>query len=675
MRSAYFIAPLAVLLTAGTLLAEPAPVKFTVSNMDPKVDPATDFYRFANGHWLKSHEIPADHATWGLSDELIEINRARLREILEKCAETRADRTPVEQQVGDFYASAIDTQQVEKLKFDAIRPLLEKVSALTSKDELPALLAELHERGYGGLFDASVSPDAKQSTVYALEFDQGGLGLPDRDYYFEPQFKKEREAYNTHLGKMQTLLGADKGEIPALVKSVVTIETALAKASRKTEDLQDPLENYHKLPLAELEKLAPAFGWRKYLAAAGVATPLETVIVGQPEFFEALSRLLTEAPLDDWKAYLRAHVLAGAAPMLHAAAEQEDFAFHGTVLNGQPQMDARWKRATRRVDRAIGEALGQLYMQRYFPAEARTRMGELVKNLEDVYHDRLTKVPWMSEATRQQAVAKFARFGAKIGGPEKPRDYAKLEIKRDDYLGNVERAAAFESRREVARIGQPVDRTEWEMTAPTVNAYFAPTKNEIVFPAGILQPPFFDVDADDAVNYGGTAATIGHEMTHGFDSEGRKFDAEGNLRDWWTADDAKEYEARAHKLVEQFNGFEALPGLHVNGKLTLTENIADLGGLSIAFEALERTLAKDPSKRQSIDGYTPEQRFFIAYAQSWVGKEREEYRRRMLSSDPHAPEKFRAYAPLQNLEEFFDAFGIKPGAKMWLPPEKRSVIW
>jgi putative endopeptidase len=673
MRSAFSLAVLSAFAAASVALAEPAPIKFTVHNMDRKVDPGADFYRYSCGHWLATHEIPADQTTWGLSNELIELNRARLREILEKCAEPRADRTPVEKEVGDFFAAAMDTARVEKLGLEPIKPLLEKIEGLKSKDELPTLLAELHERGYGGLFEAYVSPDARNSSIYALEFDQGGLGLPDRDYYFEPQFAKEREAYHTHLAKMQTLTGA-AGAIPAQVKSVFTLETAMAKASRKTEDLQDPIENYHKLTLAELTKLTPAFDWQKYLAAAHAA-PLETVIVGQPEFFQALNGLLKEVSLDDWKTYLRFNVIEGAAPMLTEALEQEHFAFHGTVLNGQPQIDARWKRATRRVDHGLGEALGKLYMERYFTDRARQRMDELVKNLEEVYRDHLAKEPWMSEATRKEALAKLATFRAKIGGPVHPRDYSSVVVKRDDLLGNVERAAAFESRREIARIGGKVDRNEWEMTPPTVNAYFQPTKNEIVFPAGILQPPFFDVDADDAVNYGGTAATIGHEMTHGFDSEGRKFDAEGNLRDWWTPKDAKEFQARAQKLVQQFNEFEPLPGLHVNGKLTLTENIADLGGLVIAYEALERALAKDPSKRKEIDGFTPEQRFFIAYAQSWLTLERPEYLRRSLSTDVHAPEKYRAYAPLQNMPEFYEAFGIKKGAPLWRAPEKRAVIW
>ncbi len=398
-------------------------------------------------------------------------------------------------------------------------------------------------------------------------------------------------------------------------------------------------------------------------------------MVGQPEFFQALEKALGAFSVEEWQAYLRWHLLVAASPLLHEAMAQESFAFFGTALNGQPKLDARWKRSIRRVDSAVGESLGQLYAARYFPPATAEKAAEMVKNVEAVYRDRLAKVPWMTEATREEATKKFSRFTAKIGAPAHPRDYSGIEIRRDDLYGNMERASVWESRREMARIGQPVDRTEWGMTAPTVNAYFNPSMNEIVFPAGILQPPFFDPEMDDAVNYGATAATIGHEMTHGYDNDGRKYDAEGNLRDWWTKHDVAEFEARTKKLVTQFNAYSPVKGLHVNGKLTLAENIADLGGLSIAYEALERALGSDPEKRKPIDGLTPEQRFFISYAQSWACKARLAYRRQALTTDVHAPDEIRGYAPLLNLQEFYDAFGIKKGAPLWRPKELRAVIW
>jgi len=665
----------ALILCQSFAFAEvPPPLRFSVENMDRDVDPGTDFYKFANGAWLKKTTIPPDQVTWGPTTALIERNHALLRDLLEKASEDRADRTPIEREVGDFYAAAIDEKRAEELAFKPIEADLAKIAALKSKDELPELLADFHERGIGGFFDASVDADARKSDTYALIFSQGGLGLPDRDYYFSDHFAKERAAYKKHIGKMFGLLGDSAKTAAAEVKAATEIETALAKASRKLEDLTDPIANYHKLTLADFQKSMPSFSMERYLAAAHAAKT-ESVIVGQPEFFKALETVLKTRSLDDLKMYLRWHLLTAAAPLLHDAAAKESFAFFGTTLNGQPQIDPRWKRVIRRVDEGLGEALGQIYIEHYFPAEAQQRMEDLVNNIKAVYHDRLAKVPWMTEPTREQAVAKFDKFTAKIGAPKKFRDYSSIEIRRDDYLGNVERTATFESRRELGRIGQPVDRTEWGMTPPTVNAYFNPTMNEIVFPAGILQPPFFDVEMDDAVNYGATGATIGHEMTHGYDNEGRKYDGSGNLKDWWTKADVKEFDARTQKLVKQFNAFTPVPGLHVNGKLTLAENIADLGGLSIAFEALERALAADPSKRKTIDGFTPEQRFFISYAQSWASEEREEYLRQSLTTDTHSPDKIRGYAPLLNMQEFYDAFGIKEGAPLWRGKAVRAVIW
>jgi putative endopeptidase len=524
------------------------------------------------------------------------------------------------------------------------------------------------------MFDASFGPDEKNSALYAVELGQGGLSLPDRDYYLKDTFADKLEKYRKHVARLFTLLGEPASEAATNADIVVALETDLAKASRTRVELRDPVKNYNKFAGDEFTAKTPALLWTVYFADRHVAVP-GYEIVGQPEFFTAVNGLVQDRPLADWKVYLRWHLVHSSAPFLTDAFEQENFNFYGKVLSGQPEQEPRWKRGAHILDGNIGEALGQLYVEKYFPPAARKRMNELVENLKAVFHDRLEKVSWMTEATRAKAEAKFARFTQKIGFPAKFRDYSAIVIRRDDLLGNVRRAAAFESRREIARVGKPVDRTEWGMTPETVNAYFNPEQNEIVFPAGILQPPFFDVTMDDAVNYGAIGVVIGHEMTHGYDDEGRKFDADGNLNDWWTADDSKAFESRAQLVVDEYNNFEVLPGLHVNGKLTLGENLADLGGVHIAYEALERALAKDPSKRKLIDGFTPEQRFFISFAQIWRTNVRDAEAQRLVTVDPHSPGQFRAYGPLLNVQEFYDAFGIQPGSPIWLPPERRAVIW
>jgi len=469
---------------------------------------------------------------------------------------------------------------------------------------------------------------------------------------------------------MFTLLGETPADAETHAGTVVALETELARASRSRVDLRDPNKNYHRFTGRELAAQTPALLWNVYFAGRNVSG-FAYEIVGQPEFFDAVNQLVKERPLSDWQAYLRWHLLHGSAPYLPAAFEQENFDFFGRVLSGQPEPEPRWKRAAHVIDGSIGEALGRLYVEKCYPPAARARMNELVENLKAVFHDRLEKAAWMTPETRAKALAKFARFTQKIGHPDHFRDYSAVDIRRDDYLGNVRRAAAFEAHRETVRVGRPVDRTEWGMTPETVNAYFNPQLNEIVFPAGILQPPFFDVAMDDAVNYGAIGVVIGHEMTHGYDDQGRKYDADGNLNDWWTAGDAQAFDDRAQRVVDEYNAFEALPGLHVNGKLTLGENLADLGGVHIAYEALQRALAKDPSRRQVIDGFTPEQRFFISFAQVWRDAEAQ----RLITVDPHSPGQFRAYGPLLNVQEFYDAFGIPPGSPMWLAPEQRAVIW
>jgi putative endopeptidase len=659
--------------------APPEP-RFSINYMDRSVDPSQDFYRYAVGTWVKENPVPADKSRYASFTELAERNWYLIHEILEDAANSR-NSGQVKKEVGDFFASAMDTNRIEELGFKPIRADLNRVDQIANTKDLFAFIAHLHDTGIGGVFSLEFDADAKNSAIYACYLNQGGLSLPDRDYYLKDQFADTREKYRDHVTRMFKLLGETGEDAAKHAATVIEIETALAKASRTRVELRDPEKNYNKFETKKLLADYRSIPWTVYLDESGFGLadkkgiPLPYEIVGQPEFFQAVDRLVRERPLDDWKTYLRWHILHQSAPYLHHAVEEENFAFFGKVLSGQQEQEPRWKRSAKVIDGSIGEALGQLYVEKYFPPEAKARMDELVENLKDVFHDHLQKLDWMTDETRARALAKFARFHQKIGYPEKFRDYSSIQIKRDDYIGNVRRADVFESHRQKVRVGQPVDKTEWLMTPETVNAYFHPLKNEIVFPAGILQPPFFDVTMDDPVNYGGIGTVIGHEITHGYDDEGRKYDADGNLNDWWTDADAKEFERRAEKVVKEYDAFEPLPGLHVNGKLTLGENLADLGGVTIAYEAMERALDKDPSKRKKIDGFTPEQRFFLSFSQIWRMNIREPEQRRLITIDPHSPGQFRAVGPIENLQVFYDAFGIKPGTPMYRPPEERAIIW
>jgi len=654
-------------------LAIPPVPRFSVAYMDRSVKPGDDFYAFAAGTWRKNNLVPADKARWSGFDELDQRNWVLIRQILEDAA---AGRIPgkAARQVGDLYAAAMDTNRIESLGFAPLKGDFDRIAAVRDTSALVALVGGLHVQSTAALFRSGVQADAKNSAVYAFEVGQGGLSLPDRDYYLADGFATQREAYRAHVARMFALAGDDAATAKSEADTVLELETGLAKASKPRVELRDPLSNYNKLTRAELAALAPTIDWNRYFAA--IETPAVTeVVVGQTNFLHGLDGLLKEKPLAAWKTYLRWHVIRDAAPWLHSAAEQESFAFYGTTLRGQPSQEPRWQRAAKLVDANIGEALGAVFVERHFTAAARARMAALVTDLRSVFSDRLAKLEWMSEGTRVKARAKFEKFTQKIGHPDVFRDYSAVTVRRDDLVGDLARASAFEHRRQVKRLGGPVDRTEWEMTPQTVNAYFNPLQNEIVFPAGILQPPFFDAEMDDAVNYGAIGVVIGHEITHGYDDQGRKFDASGNLNDWWTDSDAKEFDARAQKLVDQYGSYEPLPGKKVNGRLTLGENIADLGGITIAYEALQRSLARDPSKRKVIDGFTPEQRFFLSLAQLWRANYRDAELQRRLTVDPHSPAMYRGYGPHVNHPAFYQAFGITEAMPMWLPPGKRSVIW
>jgi putative endopeptidase len=657
---------------------EPVIPRFSVDYMDKSQSPKKDFYRYASGTWIKNNPVPADKARWNGFSELTERNNYLIHGILRDARDAAAADltagTKPRNQVGNFFASGMNVDVIEKKQFAPIKPELDAIEQIKSKDDLFKLLGQFHKSGHGGIFYTSVDADAKDSGIYAFQMMQGGLSLPDRDYYLSENFAKQREGYLAHLQKMFAMLGESKEASAKSADTVFKLEKELAQVSRSRVELRDPIKNYNKVKAADLIKDNPEVPWQAYLNERQIEN-LPYAVVGQPEFFDALNKIVKDHSLDEWKTYLRWKVLHGSAPFLHDAVEVENFNFFGKALSGQEVQEPRWKRVAKVVDQSIGEALGQLYVEKYFTEEARKRMSELVTNLREVFSDRLQHLEWMSEETRKKAMAKFERFVQKIGHPDKFRDYSSVVVKADDYLGNVKRAEAFDIARNVARIGKPVDKSEWAMTPPTVNAYFNPTMNEIVFPAGILQPPFFDTTMDDAVNYGGIGAVIGHEITHGYDDEGRHYDADGNLKEWWSEADAKEFDKRAARVVEEYNGFEALPGLHVNGKLTLGENIADLGGVSIGYDALQRALKKDPSKRKTIDGFTPEQRFFLAFAQLWRINVRDTEQRRLITVDPHSPGQFRSVGPLLNFQQFYDAFDIKAGDPVWVEPEKRAVIW
>jgi putative endopeptidase len=643
--------------------------------MDPSADPRRDFFRYASGGWVDSHPIPADKTRWSGFDELRERNLGLLREILEDAARTRRSTSdPARRQVGTLYAASMDDAVRRR---DGLRPIAtdqRRIDRLRSAEALIPLLASLHGRGIPGAFSADVAPDERRSTVYALYLGQGGLSLPDRDYYLLDRFSGLRAHYRRHIQRLRSLAGERSGPAQRSARTVLEIETALATASRSRVDLRDPDKNYHRFTIKELDRKYPRLRWREYLRHRGVRD-VPSVVVGQPEFFQALDDLLASIPLPNWKTYLGWQLLHDSAPHLGPRLEREDFDFFHKRLLGQEKPEPLWKRSANRVDGALGEALGRLYVERHFPPEVRARMLELVHDIHEVFRARLERIPWMTPTTRRRAVAKFDRFTTRIGHPERYRDYGRVRLSAKDPLGNLRRAWAFEIDRNIARIGAAVDREEWRMTPPTVNAHFVPTQNEIFFPAGILQPPFFDPSMDDPINFGGIAVVIGHEITHGYDDQGRKFDEEGNLKDWWTSADAREFRQRAQRIIDQYSRFRPLAGVPLNGALTAGENIADLGGVSLAFEALTKRLADGRTPHQTIDGFTPEQRFFLSFGQIWRGSMRDEEMRRRVSTDPHSPGEYRVNGTLANLPEFWKAFDVPPGAPMRQSPSRQVVIW
>lgn len=640
------------------------------ADLNPAVRPQDDLFEYANGTWLRDTPIPSDRSSYGVDSMMAEHSLLQQREIIE-AARTAAD--PEARKVGDLYASFMDEDRIERAGTEPLKAQLARIAAIRSAGDLATAMGSLGRIGVETPVQLFVYPDARKSTDYALWIEQGGLGLPDRDYYLsdEAKLKGFRAAYLAHVQKMLALLGDRDAAREA--KDILALETQLARIQWTKVAGRDPQKTYNPRRLADLAAEAPRFDWPAYLKASGVPTPLPTLVVRQPDFVQGLSRLVASVPLSTWREYLRFHYLSRSAPYLAHAFVDEDFAFYRGVLRGVPKNQERWKRGCGLVDGLLGEASGKLYVARYFPPRAKARIDELVAQMLRAYADSIDHLDWMSDRTKADAKQKLAKIHPKVGYPSRWRDYSKLAISPTDLLGNVARAEEFESDRQLAHLGQPIDRDEWRMTTPTVNAYYDPALNEIVFPAGILQPPAFNPDADDAFNYGSAGATIGHEISHGFDDEGSQYDGDGNLRDWWTVEDHAKFKAKTEAIIREYDAFEPVPGFHINGALTLGENIADIAGLEIAYKAYRASLnGKTPPV---IDGLTADQRFFVGFAQSWLGKQREERTIEQLKSNPHSPEKYRVNGVVVHLGSFYDAFAVGARDRMYLAPEQRVTLW
>ncbi len=652
VRTALLLTP----LTLSLALAQLGP-------LDSSVDPCVDFYAHSCNVWMKQHPLPGDQARWGAFHLLDERNQTLLRTILDKAADSSLSRTPLEQKIGDFYASCMDEAQVQKNGLKPLRPLLGEIEKLGDKRKIAPLLARMHQGGIGGLFYFSSAQDLKDSTkVVALAF-QGGLSLPDRELYLkeDARSKQIREKYLAHVGRMFELLGQTPEQAKERAGIVMALETTIAKGSLDRVTLRDPNKRYYSLTPGELIALTPDFDWKAYFAGAGVP-PLERLTVTTPDFMKMLNATISSEPLDRWKTYLTWHLVHGVATVLPEEFVRETFEFFGKTLTGTKEMKPRWKRCVDMTDQQLGEALGQKYVEAAFAGDSKTRMLDMVRRLEKAVERDILALDWMTPETKKRAIEKLHLISNKIGYPDKWRDYSPVRIVRDELLGNVVRASEFDFRREMAKIGKPVDKTQWGMTPPTVNAYFSQTQNNINFPAGILQPPFFDARRDDAINYGGIGAVIGHEITHGFDDQGRKFDGRGNLKDWWTETDAKEFEKRASCIQEQFSSYPATGDVRLNGRLTLGENTADSGGVRVAYLALLDLLAEKSLGK--VDGMTPQQRFFYGYAQIWCLNATDESKRMRALTDPHAPGNYRVNGVVSNMPEFREAFGCRQGQPM-----------
>jgi putative endopeptidase len=682
MRAVLFAAASALVIAAGPALAEEsgrasdpgtAPKMgawgFDLTGRDPSTPPGQDFFAYANGAYLKQLDIPSDRSRFGVFDALNELSSNRMRAVAEKEAADR-NATGEGAQIRALYRSFTDVTRVQALGAKPLAADLADIRSAKSRDDIARLMGRSN-LGFGGsFFSAAVFDDAKDPTRYAVYLGQAGLGLPDRDYYLEPRFAPQRARYQAYVAQMLTLAGWSKPDPSA--KAIVALETEIAKASWTRTERRDEDKIYNPYTLGELAAYAPGFPWTAFLDGAELSKT-QRVIASENTAFPKIAAIFAAAPLETLKAWQAFALVDNAAPYLSAPFEQAHYEFRDKTLSGQPQQKPRWKRAVALTDGELGEALGRLYVEAYFPAESKAKMERLVADILTAMRGRIERVDWMGPATKAKALEKLAKFHVKIGYPDKWRDYSGLTLKDDDLYGNVERGTAFDWRFRVARLDEPVDKAEWSMTPPTINAYYSSTKNEIVFPAAILQPPFFDPNGDAAINYGAIGGVIGHEITHGFDDQGRKSDGDGRLTDWWTAEDAAKFNAQAAKLGKQYSAPEVLPGAHINGDLTMGENIADLGGLLLALDAYHLSLGGKPAP--VIDGLTGDQRVFLGWAQVWRGKAREDYQRKMLVADPHSPPQYRVNIPVRNIDAFYAAFGVKPGNPMYLAPAERVRIW
>jgi putative endopeptidase len=662
--------------SSGPTAVPKKPISFDVSAIDKTADPCTDFYQYACGNWRKDNPIPGDQVRWGRFNELSDRNNYLLYTELKVAAD--APKTPLQKKYGDYFAACMNVALVDSLGAKPLQPELAMIEGLKSNKELAALnVALFKEHGGGELLGVGVSQDQKDSSKQILSTGQGGLSLPDRDYYLNPdaRFVKIRAQYVDHVTKMFVLLGDTPEKAATEADNVMRIEVALAKGSMDRVEMRDPAKRYHIMTIAEMQKLTPDYNWPQFLAGIGMGS-VPTVNVSSPGFFTTVNTVLDTESLSSLKSYLRWHTLHGAAPLLSAPFQDENFAFFSATLQGQKEEQPRWKRCTRLTDGALGEAVGQDWVKQNFPPDAKDNMENLVHALEAALAQDIAQLPWMSPETKVEAKKKLDSIRDKIGYPAHWRDYSKLEVKRDDLLGNVQRSDIFEYNRDLSKYGKPVDETEWGMTPPTVNAYYNPPQNDINFPAGILQPPFFDNSKDPAVNFGAIGVVIGHEMTHGFDDQGAKYDLHGNVNQWWTNDDLAKFKDRTECEAKEYDGFEVAPGQNLNGHLTLGENTADNGGIRIAFQALQSVLAKEgkDAEEAKIDGYTPAQRFFISFGQVWCENKTEQATRVGAKTDPHSSGQWRVKGVVQNFDEFGKAFGCKVGQPM-MPASGGCRVW